>query len=264
MSELGILYIQKKKGILYESDHGKVSIIADALYRLAKLDCINGCFISPGYMCSTKNGKIIREPVIELVQKTLYSDGNPQLSEFILLDSMANSSREEYLEIISDLNINAFELCDDALKDHRKMIFLYSGLIGGEKSDTEKIGKLTDIDFSKIKVKAVFVGSSNYSKNTYLGSEKGEADVILFDLSQLSIYEELEKVELESILVPKNIEDHHVGSYMSEEFRLPYEREVWNFNRDAIMTKSIHAVSDDYLDKILRNTLEGKQMKLNI
>lgn len=190
------LYIPKYKG-----DAASASNLPDALGEFMQTPgCKCHLIISPGYLskADTTIGSFWTE-----LDKSIKSTGTSPVKLYIFRGmngdveietkgttgaTVTKAILEVYDNIIGDIFKTKFENVKvdyKELSDHRKMIFFFQ-----ESEDIKWSGKMTKADvpnfLSRITIKGILIGSSNFSYNTYYNggngkAKKGEADLFMFE-----------------------------------------------------------------------------------
>ena len=131
-------------------------------------------YLSPGYLGTTRK---TREELTDRVFD------KSKINRITILKSM-NGHREDYL---CELYRLGFSVCRRRVrdgKDHRKMMVFYHS----DCSCPYLCCCFSDFNCnSNSKTMAVLIGSSNFSKTTYLLDNKDEADVLLFKSEELAM-----------------------------------------------------------------------------
>lgn len=179
------LYIPK-----YEDDPISAQSLPKALGRF--MECAEYSYdllVSPGYM--SKTDRTIPD-FLAAIEKEIAAGGRAiGLGLFHGMNGYNFVTRgtiiDEHKEVIRKAHhLENIEIDPKGRKDHRKMIFFFER--GGWNVAEELNSRRRDDFLEAITVKAVLIGSSNFSLNTYYNGDaaggslagKGEADLLMF------------------------------------------------------------------------------------
>lgn len=179
------LYIPK-----YRDDPRSATLLPQELgnfMRLTGYSC--DLLVSPGYL-STDDGTIGQ--FLEKLEERLTAPGKRTVGLGLFngtnggnrIGGSPHTPLERHSALLASVSrLEEIPLNVKTSRDHRKMIFFFEG---GEEAPKDKLdSKNRDAFLDAVTVKAVLIGSSNFSWNTYWNGgkalpPKGEADLLLF------------------------------------------------------------------------------------
>lgn len=138
-------------------------------------------YLSPGYLGTT------RETRKELTNSVFDVH---KVNQITILKSM-NGHRDDYLQELHGLGFSTCRRRVKVGKDHRKMMVFYQSNCNYPHLYCEYPRLYCHFPHSycknNLETMGVLIGSSNFSKTTYLLDNKDEADVLLFKSNQLAL-----------------------------------------------------------------------------
>ena len=245
------LYIQRNKS--NKSLPRVVKNVIEEIYYKQKIPV--DVFISPGFL-GTK-----RDTRRYLTDRVFTKNHVKSVS---ILNSMNQKNAEDYVYELLAQGFSTYISSRDYNKDHRKMIFLttikkdknekkeaYSKNLYADKfnqcneidkdklhkdyiysvSSRQKCRKIHFFDFLRnVKVHAIFIGSSNFSKHTYFIDKKDEADLLLFKSEEIRMM--------------------IMNTFLNEE-----SSSEETSNEGFLLSRSIHTIPSNFLHNIFRDTI---------
>lgn len=201
------------------------NIIAD----LNKQNLFVGLILSPGFL--SRKDTTAHDLIGEM----------KKIDECFILQTMTKANGDEPREFLKKalndsfpgVNIGDVQLIPTSAKDHRKLWFIYTA----NTENTASLNKNEIQDFlDSIEIQAMSIGSSNFSKSTYLQNNKqNEADVIFFK---------------EQAATNPNISVNGIATMLNESF---------NSTNSAVPTAILAqtpSIDDSFLVETLRQTLD--------
>lgn len=219
--KLKTLFIQK--ALENKNQKGKkrklIDIIHESVLTLHKKNSNISIFLSPGYLGTTSNSrKILTNKIFKDYQC------NNLVTEINILNTMRHTDSIDYQYELTKQGFTSRPMPITGNRDHRKMLFIYT-IKDNKKYDLafkeKDKNKLIEGICNNINVMGVSIGSSNFSKTSYIEdvvleekSNKDEADFFLYyekgELSSLS--KTIDEINGESIHIVSSTSDRDINS----------------------------------------------------
>lgn len=220
--------------------------------------------ISPGYLSNTSNttNLLLRDIFFNWTSKNgdryvgitagmngVDSIGNPTNLNNHWLTLNANN-----INIIYFRKSRGSSMSYRTNRDHKKMIFFADFITPGKSSEQSYVLDKSNLDnfINNIKVKAVATGSSNFSKTTYLGSSRGDADKGESDIFMYSGESDGNNALFHDYLMETldSNEEYSTSSDSNEEYRTSLDSNEEKNNRQNLTRES------SFVPKILSQSLK--------
>lgn len=188
-------------------------------------------YIYPGYLGT-------KESTRKMLTSFVFD--NNHINSISLLNSMSKMNAHKYNDELIKDGFNNYVFKRIHNDDHRKMIFLTThneclNSICTQYSSPIVCGTGTrfclspnnlDSYLNEVEVHAIVIGSSNFSKTTYMDNVKDEADLTLFKSG--------------------DIKDRILEKFLTEKDTR---------NQGMVLSESLNEVSDTYLNEIFKDTI---------